>query len=835
VSAPALTLECPLDGLARAIITCTTAVPTELHALIVEISRSWVDMAIGVSSGDGDVSLSAFGKTKLRLDPGQHVLQFTPGATTFYVTAERSREGVCAVASMTFAGPSGENETQDLLLETPYDEDALASLRSAQSRDVRWFWHNDYPPRALVRHANNSWGLIYWQSHDGPFLAAGDDRITFTPGALRGTDVPLEASEDIFNDDHLGALWRLTHAGQYVEATISAEDSWTDAIRVASVGQGREFHFIVTRSGFSGVVTLQRSVGSESDWVDVKTFTIGDKDEDFDDNFDNVLIFYRIGIKAGNYTSGSVFVSLDYPGGETTGVARIVSVTDAQTVTVDVLSRFGDISATRYWAEGAWSVAQGFPGAGDLYDGRLWLGAALSLWASKPDDFASFDVGEGNDGDAISRDLATGDASPIRWIMGAFRLQVGVSAAAANVEPVRISEATAMQVRSTAFDEPITPTNMTMRDTSAKIAYVDATGRKIWLLAYDVETGSTVSDLNRLHEDAAGETEGQFVDLCFQARERPRLWAPRADGEMACLTLSEREEVVGWSRYVIGRASLRVAEIEAALAEEGANEDDWVGELAAKVESACAVPGVVSGETHQDYVHFVAARALNGHDVRVHERIEGERWKASADAWHVELGLKYEGPPARYITGLDHLFGEPVIVWGDGSARGEFTPDLMSDVAPDEGFDEGEIGIDLGEGNEVETAIIGLAMKTRYMSGKLPYGAQAGSAVGEEKSLDHVTVLFYRTALGGVLYGVADGNDPGGAAVWFDETKLYRVADMVPSLTAMDDAARLFTGELKLPLEPSNMTDPRIVFVFDGAGPAAILGYVVNLVTNESP
>lgn len=818
MAAPPLTLSVPDGGIGRASIACTATAPGEVHALSFNVSRAWVDLLIGTVDGEGDITEATFARKALRLEPGFYVIQFAPGAATFYITAERSREGLTAITDMDFIGVAG-----DLELEAPWEEDDLRELRMSQSRDVRWIWHERHAPRALVRYSNASWGLIYWRADDGPFLAPGDDKIALTPADTNGTDIALVASEDYFKESHIGALFRLSHAGQRAEATITAEDTWSDPIRVSGIEDGRIF--TATRSASASTVTLQRSVGTDTDWTDVQAIAAGS--DEIDDGYDNAIIYYRIGVKTGDYVA-AVDVELVFAAGETTGIGRVIEYTDAQNVTIDILSPFGAAVGTRYWAEGAWSAVQGYPAAGDLYDGRLWAGAVLTVWASAPDDFGSFLTGA-EDADAISRQIAVGDASPIVWIKGAFRLQIGAEHGAAPIDAQRIGESASMQIRSSAFEEPITPTNMTMRDMSAKIAFVDASRMKLLRLSYDLDTNSfAADDLTRLHSGIAGaEGSGGFIDLTYQARPDQRLWVPRADGQMACCTLSEAEAVVGWVRYRLGENTLRAAEIEA---------EGWDDERAASIETCSAVPGVGSADLAQDFVHIIASRVLNGRQVRTHERIEKERWSEPAKAWFVECGLSYAGAPTRYLVGLDHLFGENVTCWGNGANRGEHEVGFMADIAPDAGFDDGEIGIDLGEDNEVTEAIVGLPMRTRYMSGKLAYGAAAGSAVGEKKKIgQHVNVLFYKTALGGVRYGVADANDQRGETVWFADERMKLVSDMYPDLTTMDGAPILYTGEIRLPLVVGHMIDPRIVFEFIGAGPAAILGFVANLVTNESP
>lgn len=823
---PPLTLEVPDGGIGRASIECSSSTPDELHTLELTVSRSWVDLYVGTTDGGGEVFQARWGVSYRRLQPGVHVISFTPGAAAFWITIQRDAEGLAAVTDMQFSGVE-----QDLVLQTPWQEEDLRSLRTAQSRDVRWWWHYGHAPRALVRYANDSWGLIAWQVDDGPFMGAGDSNITLTPAARSGTDVAMVANRSLFLEGHVGALFQLTHLGQRVEEVITGEDQWSEAIRVTGVDDARKFLAQITGT-FTATVTLQQSVGTDYDWSDTTHSWSGVlAATSIDDEYDNAVMYYRIGVKAGNFTSGSLGVALTYASGFTVGVARVVGYTDDKNVTVDVLTPFAAASATRLWQEGAWSGVRGWPAAGDLFDGRLWLGSVLNVFASTPDGFNSFPV-SADDSGAISRSIAIGDAAPIRWIKGGFRLQIGTDSAVANIDAVRIGDAGTMQIRSSAFDEPITPLNMTIRELSTKIVFVDASGTRLNRLAYDLDTNSFVSEnLNRLNE-AIGFQGGGFIDLAYQARPQGRLHVPRADGQQAVLALAEAEAVVGWSRLTVGYGSLYAANLRE-------QEEPEADDVAAAVESVCATPGVDgTADADQDFVHRIVWRQINGRQVRFHERIERDRWTDLANACHLEAAVRYEGPPARYLYGLDHLFGEEVLVW-DGAQHGPLEVVDLSTL--DDSFVDGEIGIDLGEGVTTEAAWIGLAMRTRYLSGKLPYGAQAGSAVGEKKKVTHVTVLFHETALGGVSVGILDGalckpENPGRP---FDEqaelmVPILSVADLHPDF-AVDDPTELFSGELELTLPSSIMRDPRVAFEIVGAGPAAILGYIVNMSTNERP
>jgi hypothetical protein len=805
MACPPLTLTVPDGGTANASIAWVNDTPGGRVSLHLSVRRNWVDVMLGSGAGDGTLTRSTFGSERFRLQPGDHVLSFYPGAA-YTLTLERSVEGLAAVENL-YTLDAG-----DLVLSTPYYEEQLGSIRSEQSRSVRWFWHAAVGWRALVRYTNDSWGFIEWIVDDGPWLA-GDSAVLMNVSNLRGIDITLEADRDYFDPLHVGALWELTHAGQRVTKSVTAADEWTDPIRVTGVDDARKFQVLVNGS-FTATVTLQRSVGTDYSWADVGTYAVGT--HQIDDGFDNAIMYYRLGVKAGDYTSGTPSLQLIYAAGETTGVMRLTEYVDAQEMKGDVITPFASIEATRAWQEGAWSPRRGYPAAGALFDGRLWCGAGIALWASTPDGFDSFEIGE-NDADAISRLLAVGDGSPLVWIRGAQRLQIGTNADVANIEPALLGDPGTIQVRSSALDEPITPTNMTARGSAVRLVFADASGWRLRRVMYDLETNQFVTeDLNRLN-DEIGYLGGGFVDLTASQRPRTRVWAPRADGQVAVLTLIENDAVVGWSRLLFDGEATAVT----------------------------ATPGVFSFEYDQDFTHLVMERTVDGVLRRQHERIEAERWRNTADAWHLENALQYAGEAASVFTGLDHLLGQDVLVWGSnedmagGAQFGPFTVGVVDD--------EGGIGVDistLAPGLTLTRAIIGQEMRTRYMSGKLPYGAQAGSAVGEPKKVDHVTVLFFQTALGGVKIGIGNGEDTDGETGNTDavfespiegaEPIMWRVTDLVPGFTT-DDGAKLFSGEIKVTVpQTHHIADPRILFEFDGAAPAAILGYVVNMTTNES-
>jgi len=92
----------------------------------------------------------------------------------------------------------------------------------------------------------------------------------------------------------------MSNAIAEVEETLSAADTWA-VLRLPATS------FNVSVSGtWAGIVTLQRSFDGIN-WYDVFQFTANDQKvgDDPEENID-----YRVGFKAGDYTSGSALVRI---------------------------------------------------------------------------------------------------------------------------------------------------------------------------------------------------------------------------------------------------------------------------------------------------------------------------------------------------------------------------------------------------------------------------------------------------------------------------------------------------------------------------------------------
>lgn len=95
-------------------------------------------------------------------------------------------------------------------IESDYLEADLFGLQHAQSADVLYNVHGDYPQSKLIRYEHNLWELDNIVFDWPPFLAENIDDTTITPSGKVGT-IELTASAPIFTEDHIGSYWLIKH------------------------------------------------------------------------------------------------------------------------------------------------------------------------------------------------------------------------------------------------------------------------------------------------------------------------------------------------------------------------------------------------------------------------------------------------------------------------------------------------------------------------------------------------------------------------------------------------------------------------------------------------
>ena len=86
-----------------------------------------------------------------------------------------------------------------------------------------------------------------------------------------------------------------------ITRSIAAENLFTDPVRLTG------FFNISLSGAWSATVTVQRSFDQGSTWFDVETFVSNTQEYGFEPEGG---VYYRIGVKTGNFTSGTVVARL---------------------------------------------------------------------------------------------------------------------------------------------------------------------------------------------------------------------------------------------------------------------------------------------------------------------------------------------------------------------------------------------------------------------------------------------------------------------------------------------------------------------------------------------
>ena len=676
-------------------VTVVSADQNVEHALRIVIQRGPVTLKVGSSSGSDDY----INETTLRT--GTHSLAFTPTGSSFWIQFESRLKRQVLVNSCTVESSGVVSIT------APWLEADLDNLRDSQSGDVIFVACSGYQQRRIERRATRSWSVVTYDTEDGPFRLENVTPITITPSALSG-NITLTASAPLFRSGHVGALYRITSNGQQVSASISAQNQFTNAIRVTGVDATRVFTVSIDEVGAgANTFTLQRSLESDTGpWTDVQQWT-ADVTTTYDDGLDNQIAWYRLGVKTGDYGSDTHTVSLSYTVGSIDGVVRITSFTSSTSVAAEVITDLGGTSATDTWAEGEWSTYRGFPTSVNITEGRLWWAGKDGVWGSVSDAFESFDDETEGDSGPISRSIGSGPVDTINWILALQRLIVG-------------GEGAEFTCKSSSFDEPLTPTNFMIKQVSTqgsaaigaitidKIGvYVQRGGTRVMQISYEGETGEYGSiDLTALIPEA---TQPRIVRMAVQRQPDTRVHCVRSDGKVAILVFDRSENVLCWSLF----------------------ETDGV------VEDVAVLPGAVGDS--EDVVYYHVRRTINGATKRYLEQwaleseCEGSTLNKQADSF-----ILYSGAATTTITGLDHLEAESVVVWGNGASLGSYT------------VSGGQI---TGLTSSVTSAVIGVGYTAQWKSTKLAYAAGLGTALTQRKKVQHLGVIMRNTHASGLQYG----------------------------------------------------------------------------------
>lgn len=739
------------------------------HAL--EINIRWGPLTLRVGTADG---LDDYVEETL-LAAGRHSIAFTPTGNIHIEMSNNRAYGVL-VDSIVIASAG------DMKVVTPFGTNDLPNLRWAQSADVIFIAWGAGRPMKIERRSTTSWSCAFYIPEDGPFrLPNIDPGLLLNTNATTGT-INLTANRNYFDTDLAddpggGALFRLNSQGQDITSLLGGLNQATDPpVKVTGLSANSGRVISITISGtWVGNIQLQRSVGAPGAWATAgKNFTSNVTGSTFNDGLDNQIIFYRLIFTA--YTSGTATAEIQYSAGSVAGIVLIEDFLSTTVMDGLVMSPFGGTDATSSWNEGEWSDRRGWPTAVSFVEGRLgWCGNG-EIWCSVSDAYASFDDTVVGDSGPINRVIAGPSTDAIQWMLALQRLIVGTEAA----EHV---------IKSSSFDEILTPANFNVKEASTQgslpgswAVKVDSDGyfiQKSGQSIFKVTFNWTLNSVDYVSTDATVlcpdlGLESNYKTLYVQRKPDTRIHAIRADGSAALLVTDPAEEV---------NCLLKITTPNGVI------------------ENCVVLPS-----TKEDAVYYVVKRTINGVTKRYLERWAREdECQGGTLSKQLDSHIVYQGAATTTITGLTTLQGQSVMVWGDGKAYGPFT------------VSGGQI---TGLPVAVSNAVVGIPYQAPFQSTKLAYAAQMGTALTQRKKVNKLGFILYNTHAQGLQFG-PDANHlnplpliESGAPV--DQNSIWPEYDKDP---------------IEFPGDWS--TDSRIYLLAQSPYPVTLLAAVIQMETRE--
>lgn len=493
------------------------------------------------------------------------------------------------------------------------DDNNCCLLSFAQSGDVLDICVPESRSQQLTRSASTSWAFADFEPKGGPFESVDPDQtITVYAGAATG-NTTLTASSGIFQSGHVGCLFLLE---KKLTDTVTAWEVGK-TISAGAVRRSQGHYYEALNSATTGTITPSHTEGARYD---------GDA-----------------GVQWQYLHSGY-------------GWGKITAVNSATSADFTVLSRIpsqavGNTNATTRWAFGSWNDVDGWPTHVTYFRERKTFARDTRIWGSVPADFNSFaqrDAGVVAADSAYDIDIRSGVNDAIQWIVPLADLLVGTEGGEFSVGEISSAD-------------PLGPDNVaalvgpgygsrwvTPCAVNDAVMYALPSGCVVRELRFTFETDG-YSALNRtaFSEHIA---KGQIIQFAYQREAESIVWAACNNGDLLSMSYEREHDLVAWAKQALAGSFGATAN--------------------AVAESIAVIP---SPDGTRDELYVAAKLTINGETKRYIGYLE-EHWDPDEDAFsdqfYVDWGLTYEGPATSIISGLDHLEGQTVSVFGGDETRG---------------------------------------------------------------------------------------------------------------------------------------------------------------------
>lgn len=416
------------------------------------------------------------------------------------------------------------------------------------------------------------------------------DNVSCLKPLHTGASVTLTASKNTWTEQHVGALWQLSDANG-----SPSHAAWTAGETISTLGTRRVYNghvYEATSTGTSGTRPPVHLRGLASDGNNTWTY-----------------------INHG------------------TGYVKIVSYLSPTSVSAVVKQHLpANVSTgTTYWAEGAWSVAQGYPRAITFIEQRLTMAGPAEHPArvdqSESGIFESFKAGTEADR-ALSFTLGTGEVNAILWLVSGTAWFAGTNGSTfalstANAGPLAPDNLPSSSEVDTFGSADVQPLKV-----AGRVLYIQRGGKRVREISWQQESARFVPlDRTVLARHITSDT-ATIQQWAYEQDPNSTIWAVRSDGTLLALTYFPEQEIVAWSRHTTDGA----------------------------FESVASIPTMTSDRTY-----LVVHRVVNGVDVRYIEYFDA--------TLNTDCALTYDGSAITAISAssLAYLLGKTVDVIPNGS------------------------------------------------------------------------------------------------------------------------------------------------------------------------
>ena len=714
---------------------------------------------------------------------------------------------------------------------TVYTASDLDGLKFAQAADTMYIVSPNHPIYKITRTSHTAWTITEVTTQRGPFLDQNITTPTLTPDSRDGT-IRLTASADLWTADDVGRLVKIEDGFVKITSRVSA-----------TVADGTAQELEDGRSEILPSYAAATISFHEGD-PDATGLEHNDRIEDtaaafIDQGFKVGQTIIISGSTSNNTTDGHLVVDV------TDSVITLAPGADLATEAADSGHTLqGKLVATDEWSLGAFSKATGYPRAVAFYEQRLVFAGTSeqpqTLFFSQGGDFENFESGTAAD-DGMVYTIGSNTVNVIRFLASTRNLIVGTSGGE-------------FVVRASGADEAITPTNIQIKQQTSHgsaditpmqagnaVLFVQRAKRKVLELQFNFDVdGYIAPDVALISEHI---TENGLDELAYQQEPDSILWGRRGDGQLACMTYKREEQVIGWSRQILGGVfGTGDAIVESIATIPGDLDEDQVWVVVKRtvnsatkryieyikdfdfgtdvnnaifVDSSLTFTGVTStlaGAEAADQTTITLADASSfpsSGAIKIGTEVITYSGKSTNDLTGCSRGVV--GDPAAHssgatvtqatlsLSGLNHLEGQTVSILGDGA------------VHPDKTVSSGAVTLE----RYVTKAHAGLSYNSTLRTLRVDAGSAMGTSQGKVKRINELTVRLYRSV---------------GLKVGRDASNL----DIVPfrsSAASMDAPIALYTGDKEIELNGNYDTDGQLTIRQDQPLPMNILAVYATLST----